>query len=63
VEVHGSIPRPQGIARGAAWATFATILLSLACSVFGGIVGCLGDRRPREYIERRAPLGPTEPVV
>jgi hypothetical protein len=47
---------------GAAWATFATILLSLACAIGGGIVGTVGDRRPHDYIERRHPVGgPIEP--
>jgi hypothetical protein len=53
---------------GAAWATFATILLSLLCTVVGGVVGCGTPREPPEPIERRLeprveppPIVPPEP--
>jgi hypothetical protein len=47
----------------AAWATFATILLSLGAAIGGGLIGCVGDRLPREYIQRKAPVGPPVPIT
>jgi hypothetical protein len=58
---HGMAELHSGYTIGAAWATFATIFLSLACAIGGGLVGSVRERRPRDYIERRHPVGPIEP--
>jgi hypothetical protein len=46
-----------------AWATFATILLALGAAVGGGLIGLLGERLPRDYIKREAPIGPSVPIT
>jgi hypothetical protein len=53
----------SGYTIGAAWATFFTILLALGCAVAGGLVGVRPEHRPREYIQRRKPLGTVEPPL
>jgi hypothetical protein len=48
---------------GAAWATFATILLSLLCTILGGLIGCGAgplERRLEPRVEP-PPIVPPEP--
>ena len=59
----------SGYTIGAAWATFATVLVSLGCAIGGALVGLRGQRAPAEPLEplepfekdRRVPAGPLTP--